>query len=110
YDFWIDGGIWFWEDVDEPVYRIDRMLTHLRLSGRMRSVRGVVIGSLKDCGDEAEMLAFLREFFGAFDIPVVRHFPFGHHGNNLMMPIGRTVRLSTAAQTFTLTEPAVSHT
>ncbi len=47
FDYWIDDGIWFWEDVDEPVYRVDRMLTHLRLSGRMRSLRGVVIGKLK---------------------------------------------------------------
>ena len=52
YDFWTDGGIWFFEDVDEPIYRIDRMLTHLRLSGRLRSIRGVVIGKLKGCGNE----------------------------------------------------------
>ena len=107
YDYWPEDGIWFWEDVDEPVYRIDRMLTHLRLSGRMQSVRGVVIGALKDCGDDAEMLAFLREFFEPFNVPVVRNLPFGHHGNNLMMPIGRTVRLSTADLSLTLIEPAV---
>lgn len=108
YDFWPEGGIWFWEDVDEPVYRVDRMLTHLWLSGRMRTVRGVVIGALKDCGTDAEMLAFLHEFFGALDIPVVRNFPFGHYGNNLLMPIGRNVRLSTSARTFTITEPVVT--
>lgn len=107
YDFWIDDGIWFWEDVDEPVYRLDRMLTHLRLSGRMQRVRAVVIGALKDCGEHAEMLEFLRDFFGPLEIPVVLGFPFGHHGNNLMMPIGRTVRLSTADHTFTVIEPAV---
>ena len=107
YDYWVDGGIWFWEDVDEPVYRVDRMLTHLRLSGRMQTVRGVVIGALKDCGSGAEMLAFLHEFFSPYGIPVVRNLPFGHHGNNLTMPIGRTVRLSTADHTFTVTEPAV---
>lgn len=107
YDYWVEDGIWFWEDVDEPVYRIDRMLTHLRLSGRMPRVRGVVIGALKDCGSDAEMLAFLREFFGSLGVPVVSNFPFGHHGNNLAMPIGRMVRLDTADQTFTLLEPAV---
>lgn len=107
YDHWVDGGIWFWEDVDEPVYRVDRMLTHLRLSGRMQGLRGVVIGQLKDCGNEAEMLEFLREFFEPLRIPVVRNLPIGHHGNNLLMPVGRTVRLSTAELTFTVTEPAV---
>ncbi len=108
YDFWIDGGIWFWEDVDEPVYRIDRMLTHLRLSGRMRHIRGVVIGRLKDCGNEPDLLELLREFFGSYAIPVVTDLPFGHHGNNLMMPIGTTVRLSTSDRTLTISEPAVT--
>jgi len=107
YDYWVDGGIWFWEDVDEPVYRIDRMLTHLRLSGRMPRIRGVIIGALKECGEDAEMLALLRDFFGSFDVPVVRNLPFGHHGNNLLMPIGTTVRLSTTDMRLTISEPAV---
>ena len=108
YDFWVDGGIWFWEDVDEPIYRIDRMLTHLRLSGRMPRIRGVIIGALKECGDSAEMVAFLREFFGPFGIPVVHNLPFGHHGDNLLMPIGTKVRLSTSAMSLTISEPAVA--
>jgi len=107
YDFWIDGGIWFWEDTDEPVYRIDRMLTHLRLSGRMQSIRGVVIGALKNCGNEAEMLVLLRDTFGSLDIPVVYNLPFGHRGNNLLMPIGVPVHLDTRTRRLTLTEPAV---
>lgn len=107
YDYWVDDAIWFFEDVDEPIYRIDRMLTHLRLSGRLRTIRGVIIGKLKACGDESDLLAFLREFFGSFGIPVVRDFPFGHHGDNLLMPIGAPVRLSTPELTFTLTRPAV---
>ncbi len=108
YDFWIDGGIWFWEDVDEPLYRIDRMLTHLRLSGRIETIRGVVIGKLKGCGSEEELDALLHEFFGASGIPVVRNFPFGHHGDNLLMPIGAPVHLSTTDNTFTITAPAVA--
>jgi muramoyltetrapeptide carboxypeptidase len=108
YDYWIDGGIWFWEDVEEPVYRIDRMLTHLRLSGRMPAIRGVIIGALKECGDSAEMAAFLREFFGPFGIPVVHNLPFGHHGDNLLMPIGTKVRLSTPEMRLTISEPAVA--
>jgi muramoyltetrapeptide carboxypeptidase len=107
YDFWIDGGIWFWEDVDEPVYRLDRMLTHLHLSGRMQSIRGVVIGKLRGCGDEPELLAFLREFFEPYRIPVVHNLPFGHFGDNLLMPIGTAVRLSTSDRTLVMTEPAV---
>ena len=105
YDFWIDDGIWFWEDVDEPLYRIDRMLTHLRLSGRFDTIRGVIIGKLKGCGDDDALVDLLSETFPA--VPVVRDLPFGHHGDNLLMPIGAPVRLSTADRTLTVTRAAV---
>ncbi|HEY0140537.1 MAG TPA: LD-carboxypeptidase [Thermoanaerobaculia bacterium] len=107
YDLWVEGGVWFWEDVGEPIYRIDRMLTHLRLSGRMQKIRGVIIGKLKDCGEEAELLRFLREFFEPFGIPVVRNLPFGHYGDNLLMPIGSPIQLSTRDLRMTITEPIV---
>ena len=107
YDFWIDDGIWFFEDVEEPLYRIDRMLTHLRLSGRLKKIRGVLIGKLKGCGGEAEMHALLTDFFASSRIPVVRDLPFGHHGDNLVMPIGAPVRVSTGDGTLTIAQAAV---
>ncbi len=107
YDFWIDDGIWFFEDIEEPVYRIDRMLTHLKLSGRLKEIRAVVIGKLKDCGGDAEIEALLHEFFAFSNIPVIRDLPFGHQGDNLLMPIGSVVRISTRDRTLTLAEPAV---
>jgi muramoyltetrapeptide carboxypeptidase len=107
YDFWIDDGIWFFEDVEESPYRIDRMLTHLRLAGRLQKIRAVVIGKLKGCGSDAEIEALLHEFFAFSNIPVIRDLPFGHHGNNLLMPIGRAVRVSSRDRTLTLTHPAV---
>jgi len=107
YDFWIDDGIWFFEDVEEAPYRIDRMLTHLRLAGRLQKIRAVVIGKLKGCGSDAEIEALLHEFFASSNIPVIRDLPFGHHGNNLLMPIGGAVRVSTGDRTLTLMQPAV---
>lgn len=107
FDFWIDDGIWFWEEVDESVYRIDRMLTTLRLSGRLRSIQGVMIGRLKDCGAEGDLGRFLDLFFADAGIPVVRDLPFGHHGNNLLLPVGARVRLDTSAGSFTVPDPVV---
>jgi len=107
YDFWIEDGIWFFEDVDEPVYRIDRMLTHLRLSGRLKKIRAVVIGKLKGCGSDAEIEALLHEFFISSNIPVIRDLPFGHQGDNLLLPIGVPVRVSTRYLTLTFAQPAV---
>lgn len=103
YDFWIDDGIWFWEEIDEKPYRIDRMLTTLRLSGRLRNIRGVVVGTLKGCGSDTEIDVLLREFFGPLSIPIVRNLPFGHQGDNLLLPIGVPVRLSTQDDSFTVT-------
>ncbi|HEY8131075.1 MAG TPA: LD-carboxypeptidase [Thermoanaerobaculia bacterium] len=107
YDFWIDDGIWFWEDVDEPLYRLDRMLTHLRLSGRFQTIRGVLIGKLKGCGSPAEIDALLHETFDSYGVPVVRDLPFGHQGDNLLMPIGAPVQLSTSKRMLTVTQASV---
>jgi muramoyltetrapeptide carboxypeptidase len=107
YDFWIDDGIWFFEDVDEPAYRIDRMLTHLRLSSRLKKIRAVVVGKLKGCGSDAEIEALLHEFFASSNIPVIRDLPFGHQGDNLLLPIGVPVRVSTRDLTLTFAQPAV---
>jgi muramoyltetrapeptide carboxypeptidase len=109
WDFWIDDGIWFWEEVGEAVYRLDRMLTHLRLSGRLARLRAVMIGELRDCGerDESELEQLIEEFFVDRGIPVVRNLPFGHHGNNLLLPIGVPLVIDTARGTLTLPESAV---
>jgi muramoyltetrapeptide carboxypeptidase len=107
YDYWVGDGIWFWEDVDEPLYRIDRMLTHLRLSGRLKNIQGVLIGKLKGCDDAADLHALLHDFFGSSGIPVVRDIPFGHYGDNLLMPVGAPVRLSTRSRTLNVMQPVV---
>lgn len=110
YDFWIDDGIWFWEDVTESTYRIDRMLTALRLSGRLQRIRAVLVGRLKDCGGPVagELETMIREFFADAGIPVVLDLPFGHHGDNLLMPIGARVRVDTHERTLAFPEPLVN--
>lgn len=110
YDYWVEDGIWFWEEVSEPTYRIDRMLTHLRLSGRLAAIRAVMIGRLKECGGEApeDLNSFLEQFFGDAGIPVVRDLPFGHFANNLLLPVGSRIAIDTSACTLTFPSPAVS--
>ncbi|HUP66360.1 MAG TPA: LD-carboxypeptidase [Thermoanaerobaculia bacterium] len=107
YDFWVDDGIWFWEEVDERNYRLDRMLTTLRLSGRLRAIRGVMIGRLKDCGNDPELEVLIHEYFTGSGIPVLRNLPFGHHGDNLLLPVGARVRIDTSARTVEFPDPLV---
>ena len=46
----LDGALLFLEDVGEEVYRIDRMLSHLRLAGALNRLAGVIVGRFTDMG------------------------------------------------------------
>lgn len=89
-----DGALLMLEDVGEPLYRIDRMLTQLRLSGRLMGVKALIWGDLdarrirpKELG---ELLAE-----AAPGVPVVLGLPFGHGERNLAFPIGARAELDT---------------
>ena len=48
------GAILFWEEVDEEPYRIDRMLNQLRMAGKFRELKGMVVGKLERCGPKGK--------------------------------------------------------
>lgn len=52
----IKGKILFFEDVDEGLYRLDRMVNHLMMSGRMRGAKAVVMGNFLNCKDNVPMV------------------------------------------------------
>jgi muramoyltetrapeptide carboxypeptidase len=87
-----DGSILLIEDVQEAPYRIDRMLTHLRLAGRFARVAGVAVGEMVGClaprEGEPTVEEVLRDRLGDLGVPVVRGLPFGHGRKNLGLPLG----------------------
>jgi muramoyltetrapeptide carboxypeptidase len=87
--------ILFVEDVNEAPYRVDRMLSQLRLAGVLDAISGVVVGSFtnKDPGDPKELDRVLREYFGALKVPVIMNFPVGHSPQNATLPEGAMVEL-----------------
>lgn len=90
------GAILALEDVTERPYRIDRMLTSLRLGGHLRRVSAVVFGSFTQCEpglDGISALDVLRERTADLGIPVVSGAPFGHGAPNLAFVLGRTASL-----------------
>jgi muramoyltetrapeptide carboxypeptidase len=89
------GVILFVEDVHEAPYRVDRMLSQLRLAGVLDAVSGVVVGSFsnKDPGDPQELDRVLREYFGILKVPVIMNFPVGHTPQNATLPEGGYVEL-----------------
>lgn len=100
------GGILFIEDVNEPLYRIDRLLTHLRLAGKLEPLRGVLVGDV--AGVEAEALfRLLKQTFGGLQIPVLAGWRSGHCDPNLTLPLGALVRLDAGAKELALAQDVV---
>ncbi len=93
------NGILFLEDVGEPLYRIDRMLTQLWLSGKLDGVAGIILGDFS-LHQEMERLDSIRQHEAIWNrvlelthhrsrqIPVWGGFPVGHGPVNLTLPHG----------------------
>ncbi|MDP3968104.1 MAG: LD-carboxypeptidase, partial [Nocardioides sp.] len=81
------------EDVAEPPYRVDRMVTQLLRSGWFDGVRAVVCGDFTRCGDPAEVEAVLRARLGGV-APVLVGLPVGHGPVNEPILLGARARLT----------------
>ncbi|MCI0332822.1 MAG: LD-carboxypeptidase [Planctomycetes bacterium] len=109
-----DDKILFLEDVGEAPYRVDRMLSTLRLAGKFDGVKGVILGAFTAREDEAEwdddasIDDVLRDYFANLGIPVLAHFPVGHVRYNATLPIGALVELDATQQTLRLLENPAS--
>lgn len=93
------GSILFLEDVDERPYRIDRLMTQLRLSGVLARASGLLFGEMCGC-DEPSGTPTARDvieaFTADFEGPVLIGFPSGHtHGPAWTLPLGVRVRMET---------------
>jgi muramoyltetrapeptide carboxypeptidase len=103
----LEGAILFIEDCKEPLYRIDRMLTHLSLAGMLKGIAGLISGEFTDCGDGAEIDRLLMDVASDLGIPLISGFPTGHGSNNLTLPVGMPVRLDTRGMTLSTPTPCV---
>jgi muramoyltetrapeptide carboxypeptidase len=93
----LETGIVFWEDVGEPPYRIDRMLTHLGLSGNLANIAGMIVGSLgKGQGPDdgsADWSVTLADALAGFSWPLGWGLESGHVAPNRTLPVGLPARL-----------------
>jgi muramoyltetrapeptide carboxypeptidase len=113
----VAGAILVIEEVDEAPYRIDRMLTQLRLNGALARVAGIVAGGWTNCDvPEDHRYAGLRladvlaDRLQDLGVPVLLGLPVGHIDEQWTLPLGATVLLDAGAHTLTITESAVSET
>jgi muramoyltetrapeptide carboxypeptidase len=110
------GRILFTEDVDEEPYRIDRMLTQLRLAGKLDAAAGIVFGECADCRPKDYKASFnstftlgevLDRILGDLKIPVLSGLTIGHTEDQLTLPEGVMATLDADKQELILEEAAV---
>jgi len=109
----LDGAMLVLEDVNEDLYRIDRMLAHLRAVGAFARLRGVLIGrftGLKRHMDDGSLGVdqVLTHYFGALGIPVLNGLPIGHIDDQWTIPLGVRARVDADAGSVELLEAAVA--
>ncbi|MEX1298723.1 MAG: LD-carboxypeptidase [Desulfotignum sp.] len=85
----------FLEDVGEPAYKIDRMLTQMKLAGRFTHIQGVITGTFEHCDHPEFLPEIFAEIFGEYQVPVVMGLAAGHGRVNLSLPMGIPVHLDT---------------
>ena len=105
------GAILALEDVTEAPYRLDRMLTHWRMLGKLSQLGGIALGRFSRCEPPDNVPSFsveevLRDRLGDLGIPVVAALPFGHDGVNAMLPVGISATLDGDLGTLAIHSPA----
>jgi muramoyltetrapeptide carboxypeptidase len=110
YEIDTDGAIVFLEDINEPPYRIDRMLTYLKQLGKFDAARAVIFGLMPDCHPSPHesygLQDVIRDVLGDLPCPILADFPSGHGGTNLTLPFG--VRAAVDGPTLTILDAPVS--
>ena len=109
----MQGAILCLEEVNEYIYRVDRMLSTLMLCGALQQVAGVVLGAFTKCepGDGNYGTLTLDEVFDDYflklNVPVYSGAQFGHIRRKFTLPVGLDVEMDADAGTLRFLQPAV---
>ncbi len=106
----LEGTILLIEDVGEPLYRIDRMLRQLQLSGALSRAAALGIGSFSARGDDPDdrdeaLETLLVETAVAVNGPVIAGIPLGHIPDQWTIPLGAIGELDSESRSLTI-EPS----
>lgn len=106
-----DGKIFFFEDVSEPPYRIDRFLNQLRINGYFEKAAGFIFGKFTE-GDPSDgptltQAEVFEDYISKIDKPVITNFPFGHIDDLFTIPLGIRVKIDSNNNKVKFLEKAV---
>jgi muramoyltetrapeptide carboxypeptidase len=98
--------ILLFEDRGEAPYRIDRMVSQMKMAGCFKGIAGLVLGSFKDCGALDRIYRIFQEHFQDMPIPILAGFDIGHGKQNMTVPFGIEATLDTEKQLLSFSQPA----
>lgn len=109
------GAILFIEDIDEMLYAFDREMLHLRESGSLDNIKGLVIGEMLEMGDTKVPFGksvddIVLDVCAGLDIPIISNFPCGHGDYQATLPVSHEVVLDASGDEpfITIPEPPVT--
>lgn len=108
----LKGAILFLEDVGENIYRIDRLMTHLKVAGVLDQIAGFIFGQCPECSPNVDYGSLTLEevvwgHIQPLGIPAWYGAMIGHIESILTLPIGLEVEINSSAGTIQMLEPAV---
>lgn len=109
----LEGRILFVEETGEEVYRIDRMLTQLRLAGLLEGLEGFIFGACRKCNPEFPERSFsldqmLDDFATFLNCPAFTGARIGHVSDQYILPVGATARINAGLGTIIVSQQAVN--
>ncbi|MDA3918849.1 MAG: LD-carboxypeptidase [Deltaproteobacteria bacterium] len=94
------NAVLFLEDIGEPAYKIDRMLSQLKMAGIFKGIAGVITGSFEKCDNSEYIEEILLEIFQEYNIPIVTGLDAGHGNINLSLSMGINIEIDTKTLTI----------
>ncbi len=103
----LKGKIIIFEDVNEDIYKLDRIFTYLRMSNKFDDIIGLGFGNffkseVKNFEEKNLLKNLIHERFKKYNIPIVIDLPIGHFNRNACVPIGFNSTLNGNTGTFSV--------
>jgi len=101
------GCILLLEDIDEKLYAFERMMLHLKRSGSLDQIKGLVIGEMLEMGDTQDPFGMdvdeiVLDVCSDLDIPIISNFPCGHGDYQATLPVSHAVEIHAGEDPYIL--------